>query len=224
MPAGFSGRAFRRHPNQQTTFTWDGKDAYGRTLQGSQFITVRTGYTYGAVYQQTPAFGYNGNGQLITGSRARQQVTLWRSWQGAVGTWDARASGLGGWTLSAHHTYDPIGKILYRGDGGRQSAQLTGPTIHTFAGTGIACSMFISGDFGPATRAKLCPTGLAAGPDGSVYIAEASPNRVRRVHPDGIITTVAGTGETCYSGPCGDGGPATEALLSFAARDRHWTG
>ena len=39
-------QSFPPSPNQKTTFTWDGKDVYGRTLQGSQAVTVRTGYTY----------------------------------------------------------------------------------------------------------------------------------------------------------------------------------
>src|SRR5262245_35113959 len=46
--------------------------------------------------------------------------------------------------------------------------------------------------------------GLAVGPDESVYIAGGK--RIRRVGPDGIISTVAGTGA---DGSSGDGGPAT---------------
>ena len=32
-------------PNQSTTFTWDGKNAYGQFVQGEQPITARIGYT-----------------------------------------------------------------------------------------------------------------------------------------------------------------------------------
>ena len=38
------------------------------------------------------------------------------------------------------------------------------------------------------------PVDVAVGPDGSIFIAESTNNRVRRVGPDGIITTVAGNG------------------------------
>jgi RHS repeat-associated protein len=82
--------------------------------------------------------------------------------------------------------------------------------ITTVAGTGNGG---FSGDGGLATQANLgSPTGVAVAPDGSIYIAEQS-SRVRRVGPDGIITTVAGTGTQGFSG---DGGLATQANLFFS--------
>lgn len=69
------------------------------------------------------------------------------------------------------------------------------------------------GDGGPATEAQLrLPTGVAVGPDGSLYIADRDNQRIRRVGPDGIITTVAGSGPTGFGG---DGGPATQASLNW---------
>jgi RHS repeat-associated protein len=207
-------RSFPPTPNQRTTFVWDGKDTYGRTLQGVQRIVVRIGYIYGAVYAKTSRFGYNGGGG-ITASRARLEVTLWRTWQGLIGAWDAPAAGLGGWTLTPHHTYDPAGQVLYRGDGRRETLGTAGgPIITTFAG-GVAGGLAGCDAFGngvPATQAEVCPRGLATAPDGSLYIADLT-NRIRRVAPSGIITTVAGTGSPGFSG---DGGPATQARLNAA--------
>jgi sugar lactone lactonase YvrE len=70
-----------------------------------------------------------------------------------------------------------------------------------------------TGDGGPATAACLRhPTGLAADGRGAVWVADTMNHRVRRIGPDGVITTVAGTGEP---GGTGDGGPATAAALCF---------
>src|SRR6185503_6547960 len=60
--------------------------------------------------------------------------------------------------------------------------------ISTFAGTGMAG---FGGDGGPSTSAQLnTPGDVAVGPDGSVYITDCS-NRIRRVSPEGVITTFA---------------------------------
>jgi streptogramin lyase len=68
------------------------------------------------------------------------------------------------------------------------------------------------GDGGPATEASFSfPTGVDVGPDGSVNIADQGNHVVRRIAPDGIVTTVAGTGLTDGFG--GDGALATLALL-----------
>ncbi len=82
--------------------------------------------------------------------------------------------------------------------------------IQTLAGTG---QHRCSGDGGPATAATLNePCALALDGKGSLFIADQSNNRIRRVDlQTGIITTVAGTGESGYTG---DGMPAVEALLA----------
>ncbi|MET7391783.1 hypothetical protein ACFYPT_42285 [Streptomyces sp. NPDC005529] len=83
-------------------------------------------------------------------------------------------------------------------------------TMTTLAGTG---EKGFSGDDGPARRATLSdPSGVAVGLDGTVYIADTCNHRIRRIGADGIITTLAGTGEPGYGG---DGGPAHQALLQY---------
>jgi sugar lactone lactonase YvrE len=85
-----------------------------------------------------------------------------------------------------------------------------GEIITTVAGIG---TFGFSGDGGPATSAQLArPFDVTHGPDGSLYIADTFNHRIRRVGPDKIITTVAGTGTAGFSG---DGGPATAAKLNL---------
>jgi uncharacterized protein (TIGR03437 family) len=82
-------------------------------------------------------------------------------------------------------------------------------TITTVAGNG---KYGFSGDGGPATAAPLgSPSGVAVDGAGNLYIADRLNYRVRRVTPEGIITTVAGNGTPGFSG---DGGPAISADLT----------
>jgi hypothetical protein len=73
-----------------------------------------------------------------------------------------------------------------------------------------------AGDGGPATAARLYhPTGLAIDAPGNLFIADTGNHRIRKVSPDGTITTVAGSGPigTDKGVVAGDGGPATAATL-----------
>jgi hypothetical protein len=81
--------------------------------------------------------------------------------------------------------------------------------IDTVAGTGVAG---FSGDGGPAISAQINQAdGIAVDSSGNLYIADTGNHRIRKVTPDGVITTVAGNGIQGYSG---DGGPAASAQLS----------
>jgi hypothetical protein len=216
---------FSPETNLTYTFEWDGVDAYGRKVQGEHPVKVKAGYSYEAVYYPVSAelersfarvWGSSGSGGAgsASGMRAAQKMILWRHWEGRIGVSEAKAMNLGGWTLDVHYTYDPQGEVLYGGEGGRRSASTLGKTIiRTVAGNGESCnSGDPCGDGAPAVDAQLShPLGMALAQDGSLYIADKYDNRIRRVGTDGVITTVAGTGEYGFSG---DGGPATEAMLA----------
>ena len=68
-----------------------------------------------------------------------------------------------------------------------------------------------SGDGGPATKAQLfLPSATAIDGGHNIYIADTQNGRVRKISPDGVITTVAGNG---VYGDGGDGGPAVNAQI-----------
>ncbi|HEY1430578.1 MAG TPA: hypothetical protein VGF39_02970 [Stellaceae bacterium] len=86
---------------------------------------------------------------------------------------------------------------------------LASGVIRTFAGTGKSEH---SGDGGPAAAAGVYGArAVKVATDGTVYILERQGSTLRAVDPrNGIITTVAGTGERGHGG---DDGPALAAVF-----------
>jgi RHS repeat-associated protein len=196
------------------TFTWDGKDAYGRRVDGQQTATVSIGYVYKAVYLEPVSFqrSFAQYGNSPVGrDTARRQISVGQVYQRQLGTLSPAADGIGGWTLDVHHAYDPQGRILWRGDGTRITTEALRSQIRTVAGFDFSVS-----DGHRPTDAQLddpgVVRGLAAGPDGSVYLAETSRDRVVRITPAGDVQLVAGGGDPADG--LGDGGSATSARLS----------
>ena len=81
--------------------------------------------------------------------------------------------------------------------------------ITTVAGTGVPG---YSGDGGPAINAQLdTPYGILLDKDDNLLIADSNNDVIRKVGSDGIIHTIAGTGQEGFDG---DGGPARAAKLN----------
>jgi len=82
--------------------------------------------------------------------------------------------------------------------------------ITTIAGTG---SPGYSGDGGQAIHAQLDhPFGIDLDHQGNIYFIDLYNQVIRKVDPDGIITTVAGNGNNSDGG---DGGPAIQASFNY---------
>jgi uncharacterized protein (TIGR03437 family) len=82
--------------------------------------------------------------------------------------------------------------------------------ISTVAGTG-ACGY--SGDNGPAVSATLChPFGVAINSQNNLFIADSQNFVVREVTGNGLIATIAGTGDYADAG---NNVPATSAMFRF---------
>jgi hypothetical protein len=131
-----------------------------------------------------------------------------------AGTGEAGFSGDGGPATDAQVkspmdvVVDAAGTV-YVGDGNHRVRRI-GPDgiVTTIAGTGEPGS---SGDGGPAIGAQLDePGGLALGSDGSLFVADFTQSRIRRIDPSGTITTIIGSG---IKGTGGDGGPALDATI-----------
>jgi sugar lactone lactonase YvrE len=84
----------------------------------------------------------------------------------------------------------------------------TNGIISTIAGTGAPG---FPGEGEAAASAELnAPTGVAVDRSGNVYIADYRNHKIKKVDPNGLISTIAGTGT---AGPLGDGGPSKDAEL-----------
>lgn len=82
--------------------------------------------------------------------------------------------------------------------------------LKVVAGNGVAG---FSGDGGPATQARFSNSMYALDIDrsGNIFVVDAGNQRIRRISPQGIVTTIAGTGQP---GNTGDNGPATAATIN----------
>ncbi len=80
-------------------------------------------------------------------------------------------------------------------------------TIQTVAGNGQDGS---DGDGGPATHARIRAHSIAVTPDGIVYLSGGS-HTIRRIGKDGIIHTIAGTGNPAFNF---ESGPALSVHLN----------
>jgi sugar lactone lactonase YvrE len=112
--------------------------------------------------------------------------------------------------LPAGVALDSAGNLFIADSSNARVRKVTpGGVITTAAGNGTQGS---GGDGGQATSAQLSsPVGVAVDTGGNLFIADYVNQRVRKVTPAGVISTIAGNGTAGFSG---DGGPASSAQLN----------
>lgn len=102
LEVSVGGQQFaQRFPADMPTYTYTWEPPMGVQLAHTEAATVRVGRVHRAIWP-------------------RPERIDWREYQVAVGLWDSRGQGLGGWTLTPHHALDPVAGIVYLGDGSRR--------------------------------------------------------------------------------------------------------
>lgn len=184
--------------------------------------------------------GYSGDGGLATAAELSDVMAVAVDPQGNVYIADASNRRIRKVTLDGRiNTIAGIGVEGFSGDGGPAISAMIGRpvalafdgsgnlyfadstnqrirkittagTILTVAGNGVDA---YSGDGGQAVSASLgFPIGIAFDPSGNLYVADGDNNRVRKITPGGIISTVAGNGQGTFAG---DGGQAASASINI---------
>lgn len=168
-------------------FNGDDKPALEMQLAGPHAVFVApTGITY---------FTDERNGRVLAMNRTTGRIT----------TVIKRLSSPAGVVLS------PTGTTLYVAEQGKHqivAIELATGNSSIYAGTG---TLGYSGDGGQANRAQLrSPEMIAVDPSGNLYIADWGNDRIRKVTPGRVISTIAGNGTRASTG---DGGLATAASV-----------
>ena len=204
---------FEPKPNQNFHFEWDGRDRFGRPVIGTFLAHGTTTFTYKGQYyavrdefeksfaqplKREQNLGLTGDTTEIIRGREALTVDMVKKWDRPMGGIDSKSIGLGGWTLSDHHTYDLTTQTLYEGTGNIVRVNQLSKALRRVAGAGTAG---YSGDNSDARVSQLTkPKAVAFHPDGSLYIADTFNHIVRRIGLDGKISTIAGTGKRGFSG------------------------
>ncbi len=197
-------------------FTWDGKDAYGRVVNGVVTGRVSVGYEVdvswagGTLGAQGSSFGNptrSAPSVVEMDLDRRVDRIVWTRNELSLGAPNTAVDGLGGWTISPHHVYDATGEgAVYLGDG--SVIPLSARMLHEYAGG----SGYQPVDVGSIDSLSVEPNRLAYGPGGALYIGDRMRHAVLRVDRDGRVSRIAGNnleGPFAYASE----GPATGTPL-----------
>ncbi len=179
-------------------YTGEGQNATNVLLFSPYGVAVdKNGTVYFSEIYYQRVFKVTAQGTLVTIAGTGQAGFSGDGGQAAL----AQLNGPDGLTVDANGN-------LYIVDSGNGRIRKVTPAgvISTIAGGGTSL-----GDGGPATSASLSPSDVKFDSAGNFYIADFGNNRIRKVTTDGLIHTVAGSGQPGFSG---DGGLATSAQLN----------
>jgi len=168
--------------NVSCDYIWDGKDAYGRSVQGEFPYTVNIGYVYPLYYvigAQSPAgqsFG-DPSSDIAYAFTPRPFCSVQNTVQtstGFLGVDNANSQKLGGFNVDIQHQYDCNSKKIYFGNGTVRSADNIGQIISTVPGTGL--------------NADYWGEHAAMAVDGTIIFSSSYQNQIYRRCPDGTVS------------------------------------
>ena len=213
-------QTFAPKPNLSYTYTWNGEDAYGRTLQGAWNATITLTYEYQQLYgwstkeQQAFASSYQ---MTVSQLQATTLLKKTSSWQVELGAYNQRSLGLGGLSISPHHTYLPMAQTLMAGDGSVRSANAipggARPIVGNFEAYTKSPAVGLQAGIGT-------PYQIALDPEGDLFVADPSGLQVLEVSgSDRKVSRIAGLGRDASGQPVSlqapkDGASALEVDLA----------
>jgi hypothetical protein len=196
---------FPSNTNQTADFRWDGYDAYGRLVNDTRRASFRLFYYYPRIYGGHPllanqgiaTIGYGpplfGNYGQFTSTIGHNEVgeAIVIDFQRQLTIPDHRKLGLGGWSLTPLHRYDPSGRILYLGDGSIQRPESVANGLSVVDLT----------DVNERWRH------VAAASDGSLFLTDTA-GRVFRMTSSGLLVSITG-------------GPGTPGVIGVRGDELH---
>ena len=164
-------QSFAPAPALSATVNWDGKNVYGRPVFGAQLADIEVAYEYNGKYVADDVAPFGVPGGELTFVTARRSVYRRTSLRVELQGAPPPSTAVAGWNVTPHHLFDPIGQILYRGDGRQVRSSARGLIVQ---------------------HVREEPAGARAaaiGPDGNVYTI-GSAGLVRWL-PDGTNSVVS---------------------------------
>ncbi len=221
-----AGRRYEvEHPDgglgDSVQLSWDGKDAFGRTVKGPVAATATTAYGFRGVSVMGTSSGSGATGIVdftqetfgvwpspgaVQLSATREAAFYLKHSNLSLGDWVPREN-LSNLSLDILHGYSEDGTI-HLGTGGLVPAAESGAMVRHVGGGGTD----FSEDAGHFTVGLGAGTAvLAEGPQGIYFLEKEA--RVRLLKLDGGVSTVAGDINVGFAG---DGLPATQGRLNYA--------
>ncbi len=164
-------------------------------MQGAATAVLDIGAVYQAQRRGVTAFGSGAGNAVVPpnldGTRQDPSIIIWTRYIRKLQVWDASALGFGGWSISAHHAFDPSGKVIYMGDGTHRNVENLGSgVVSLVAGAAGLPGTSANGTLASAAQFKEIQ-GLAVGRDGDVFLSIGDDQVVRKVKVvNGLYTTV----------------------------------